>query len=399
MARRSLIGRIDRIDRNERTGELAVLDYKSSDSAKTPEQIHRQGRTSEKEWIDLQLPFIAISSARSICRSRRNSVMCFCPKMSKRRTSKSPIGRPRNWKPPMQLPERRSAEFLPVDSGPPPTRLRADFRNSPPFATTICSSPRRFQPTAGRNQRRQDEHGREKKPAGTPPPTAKAKQADAAFPHVLIRASAGTGKTFQLTNRYLGLAAAGCSPDHILAATFARKAAGEILDRVLTRLADAADDPKKLAELKLHLKLPRLDAAVCTRLLRGLVDRLHRLQISTLDSFFIQLAGSFSLELGLPPGWHIVESIEDKLLRYEAIQQVLHDHPLADTTQLVQLLGKGEATRSITDKIADIVESLYEVYRETAPTPDIWKRLPRLRNSAPLNSKMRCLHPVAARVR
>ncbi len=217
----------------------------------------------------------------------------------------------------------------------------------------------------------------ERKPAGTPPPTAKAKQADAAFPHVLIRASAGTGKTFQLTNRYLGLAAAGCSPDHILAATFARKAAGEILDRVLTRLADAADDPKKLAELKLHLKLPRLDAAVCTRLLRGLVDRLHRLQISTLDSFFIQLAGSFSLELGLPPGWHIVESIEDKLLRYEAIQQVLHDHPLADTTQLVQLLGKGEATRSITDEIADIVESLYEVYRETAPTPDIWKRLPR----------------------
>ncbi len=51
-----LIGRIDRIDRNERTGELAVLDYKSSDSAKTPEQIHRQGRASEKEWIDLQLP-------------------------------------------------------------------------------------------------------------------------------------------------------------------------------------------------------------------------------------------------------------------------------------------------------------------------------------------------------
>lgn len=208
-------------------------------------------------------------------------------------------------------------------------------------------------------------------------PAACATETNADFPHVLIRASAGTGKTFQLSNRFLGLAAAGHSPDHILAATFARKAAGEILDRVLTRLAEAADDPKKLGELKLHLKLPRLDATECIRLLRSLVDRLHRLQISTLDSFFIQLAGSFSLELGLPPGWRIVESIEDKLIQYEAIQKVLHDHPLADTAQLVQLLGKGEATRSITDEIADIVESLYEYYRETAATPDVWRRIAR----------------------
>lgn len=52
----NLIGRIDRIDRNERTGEIAVLDYKSADGAKTPDQTHRQGRTGAKEWIDLQLP-------------------------------------------------------------------------------------------------------------------------------------------------------------------------------------------------------------------------------------------------------------------------------------------------------------------------------------------------------
>lgn len=52
----SLIGRIDRIDRNERTGEVAVLDYKSSDSAKSPEQVHRRGPVGDKEWIDLQLP-------------------------------------------------------------------------------------------------------------------------------------------------------------------------------------------------------------------------------------------------------------------------------------------------------------------------------------------------------
>ena len=47
-----LRGRIDRIDVHRDTGQLAVLDYKSSDSGKGPEAVHRRGG----EWIDLQLP-------------------------------------------------------------------------------------------------------------------------------------------------------------------------------------------------------------------------------------------------------------------------------------------------------------------------------------------------------
>ncbi len=62
------------------------------------------------------------------------------------------------------------------------------------------------------------------------------------FLHEVIRASAGSGKTHQLTNRKLGLLATGVDPDVILATTFTRKAAGEILDRVLERLAKAAGD-------------------------------------------------------------------------------------------------------------------------------------------------------------
>ncbi|MDH3717198.1 MAG: UvrD-helicase domain-containing protein, partial [Planctomycetota bacterium] len=58
------------------------------------------------------------------------------------------------------------------------------------------------------------------------------------FQHVVIRASAGTGKTFQLTNRYLRLLYAGVQPDEILATTFTRKAAAAIADRVMVRLAE-----------------------------------------------------------------------------------------------------------------------------------------------------------------
>lgn len=48
-------GKIDRIDRNTRTGEWAILDYKSSDKAKSPKTEHFTGK-DPKRWKDLQLP-------------------------------------------------------------------------------------------------------------------------------------------------------------------------------------------------------------------------------------------------------------------------------------------------------------------------------------------------------
>ncbi len=67
-------GKIDRLDRNERTGAVRVLDYKTSDQAVRPEEAHcrrprrdgsdagKPGWTrfmrggSERVWTDLQLP-------------------------------------------------------------------------------------------------------------------------------------------------------------------------------------------------------------------------------------------------------------------------------------------------------------------------------------------------------
>ena len=89
--------------------------------------------------------------------------------------------------------------------------------------------------------------------------------------NTVIRASAGTGKTFQLSNRFIGLLAAGQPLDGILATTFTRKAAGEILDRVLVRLADAVLDPEKLAELAEHVEGPPLDCGRCLGLLREML--------------------------------------------------------------------------------------------------------------------------------
>jgi len=49
-----LRGRIDRIDVHQTSGEVMVFDYKTSDTAKTPEKTHY--KKNKQEWVDLQLP-------------------------------------------------------------------------------------------------------------------------------------------------------------------------------------------------------------------------------------------------------------------------------------------------------------------------------------------------------
>ncbi|MHB1034565.1 MAG: UvrD-helicase domain-containing protein [Pirellulales bacterium] len=195
------------------------------------------------------------------------------------------------------------------------------------------------------------------------------------FVPVVIRASAGTGKTFQLTNRFIGLAVGDEAFDSILATTFTRKAAGEILDRVLVRLAEATADKKKLAELARHAEQASLDRTRCLEVLHGMLRQLHRLRVGTLDSFFMQVARSFSLELGFPPGWQIVDELVDQRLRGEAIQNVLAGEATHDVLALMHLLTKGEAARSVSQQIRELVNDLYGLYLE-AP-PEAWKALVR----------------------
>jgi ATP-dependent exoDNAse (exonuclease V) beta subunit len=192
--------------------------------------------------------------------------------------------------------------------------------------------------------------------------------------HTVIRASAGTGKTYQLAVRFLGLLARGTGPDEILATTFTRKAAGEILDRVLHRLAEAASSDKEARQLADSIGDKKLTRAHCQELLVKTVRNLHRLRVGTLDSHFMQVAGSFALELGLTPGWSICEPLDDALLREEAIEQVLSRGRLADLLTLVHSLTKGEATRGVGQLVRDTVGDLFEMYRETSPAA--WQQIP-----------------------
>ena len=195
-------------------------------------------------------------------------------------------------------------------------------------------------------------------------------------PHEVVRASAGSGKTYRLTSRYLQLLLAGGSPDSIVATTFTRKAAGEILGRVLSRLADAASDEKARQELAEALETPALTQAHCVELLSRLVRRLHRLSIATIDSFFSRIAGCFRHELRLPLEPIMVDEggALATEMRQQAIEAMLADDDLVTLIDLLRRLHHDEADASVMGAIDRIVRELHEVYRQ-AQDEALWTKL------------------------
>ena len=113
------------------------------------------------------------------------------------------------------------------------------------------------------------------------------------IPRELVLASAGSGKTYNLSSRIIELLASGAPPGAILASTFTRKAAGEILDRVLIRLAGGALDADRASELGRDAH-PRLAApAECKGLLARLLTDLNQMNVGTLDAFFIRVVDAY----------------------------------------------------------------------------------------------------------
>lgn len=115
----------------------------------------------------------------------------------------------------------------------------------------------------------------------------------------IIEASAGSGKTYALTNRFIKLMAFDVPADRIVALTFTVKSAGEFFDAILEKLARAAKDESEASHLAKELDCPNFSQADFLRLLRDLTRGMHRLSLGTLDSFFVRVVGAFPLEFGL----------------------------------------------------------------------------------------------------
>ncbi len=141
--------------------------------------------------------------------------------------------------------------------------------------------------------------------------------------NLLILASAGSGKTFQLGNRIIALAARGEKPEHIVALTFTRKAAGEFADSVLNKLAEAASGEDEAARLGRTLGLGDADFRDT---LERVVRALPEITLGTMDGFFAKIVRSFQYELGLTGGrFDLLEGPRAAALADELLAAVLGD--------------------------------------------------------------------------
>jgi len=185
-------------------------------------------------------------------------------------------------------------------------------------------------------------------------------------PRELVVASAGAGKTYRLSTRIIELLAAGAPPEEIFASTFTRKAAGEILERVLLRLAEGGQAP-------VGMKDPELSQEACIRLLELLLPRLHAVNVGTLDSFFQRMARAFSLELGFPPAWTLSDGPTEARLQGDAVTRLLGSTDTGGVLELLRLLQAGEARRGVHDALVDEVGQLHDTFQELDPNvPDPW---------------------------
>ena len=124
--------------------------------------------------------------------------------------------------------------------------------------------------------------------------------------NVVLEASAGTGKTSVLVQRFINLLRAGVEPSNVLAITFTRQAAAEMRERIITRLREEGSESRDGQE-RWH----------------AIRDRLHDISVSTVDAFCLSLLREFPLEADLDPGFGMADETEVPGLLETAVERTL----------------------------------------------------------------------------
>lgn len=141
----------------------------------------------------------------------------------------------------------------------------------------------------------------------------------------IYKASAGSGKTFQLVVEYLRLLLD--NPQnyrHILAVTFTNKATNEMKTRILETLNELANDKpsKYIEEIQMEKHLSEIQIRKNAKVvLKNILHDYNRFSISTIDSFTQRIIKSFNRELGISPDFRL--ELDSEMILAEATDRLL----------------------------------------------------------------------------
>lgn len=175
-------------------------------------------------------------------------------------------------------------------------------------------------------------------------------------PFLVYSASAGSGKTFALSARYISLLFMGESANTILAATFTNKAAAEMRQRVIETL-QSLGERRSEAFLDVVVIQTGLDKETILQkqpevLAKFLATHSH---IVTLDSFFASILRAASLVLGIEPDFVTKEQGEEKLEAY-FLEEVDRSGLVSDLVKLAIDLEDKRFT-----KIFTLMQDFYKI--------------------------------------
>lgn len=187
---------------------------------------------------------------------------------------------------------------------------------------------------------------------------------------LVYKASAGSGKTFNLAKAYLNICFLYFDKDifiyrKILGITFTNKAVNEMKSRILLflQLLSKGEDTELMSHFTEILK-PEQVKAYAAELLKLIHHDYSNFSIFTIDSFFERLLRTFAFDLKLPFN-HKLE-LDDNLLMKQAIDLLIsklgHEPDLSDT--IINYAFNRMDTNKHWKIDADLLEKGKEVYKE-----------------------------------
>ena len=198
------------------------------------------------------------------------------------------------------------------------------------------------------------------------------------FPHfTILKASAGSGKTYSLTERFVQFLLSSKIPQNhlrnILAITFSNNAAKEMKERILSWLKDIYfKDPEKIKELSQMVSLREeyladKAGAKIDEILRNYSD----FQVKTIDSFMASIYKASAVDLGDSPDFDIVMAPEN-IMAYafnRFLRGVKEKSPQAEF--LEKLLGiilenRGRESAYLWDPSKDFLDEMVEVHNRVS---------------------------------
>ncbi len=180
-----------------------------------------------------------------------------------------------------------------------------------------------------------------------------------------VAASAGTGKTKVLVDRFLNLLLAGVKPQRLLCLTFTKAAAQEMALRLASILREWTTAKEEKLDAELERRGGRIaadDAAArrqrARRLFADVLDTPGGLRIDTIHAFCQSMLRRFPLEANLPPNFQVLDERSATELRQACLEAVLDDarqHPDDELAEALEVITEQTSEQGFAEIVAELL--------------------------------------------